>query len=104
MLYEYAIEPDLLTSWASARMVLNLMGFQHARAERLGPRAARDRERLVARGAGPQRVAAIGRDHLPFIQQMYSNSTVEIENEGHTFGSSLSPADKKALTAFLATL
>jgi hypothetical protein len=49
-------------------------------------------------------VSQIGRDHLPFIQQMYSNSTVEIENEGHMFGSSLSPADKKALTAFLATL
>ena len=49
-------------------------------------------------------VSAIGRDHLPFIQQMYSNSTVEIENDGHTFGSSLSPVDKKALTAFLATL
>ena len=53
----------------------------------------------------PDSVAsAIGRDHLPFIQQMYSNSTVEIENEGHMFGSSLSPTDKKALTAFLATL
>ncbi len=49
-------------------------------------------------------VSAIGRDHLPFIQQMYSNSTVEIENDGHTFGSLLSAADKKALTAFLATL
>jgi hypothetical protein len=49
-------------------------------------------------------VSAIGRDHLSFIQQMYSNSTVEIENDGHTFGSLLSAADKKALTAFLATL
>ena len=49
-------------------------------------------------------MSQIGRDHLPFIQQMYSNSTVEVENEGHTFGSALSPADKKALTAFLATL
>ena len=49
-------------------------------------------------------VSTIGRDHLPFIQQMYSNSTVEVENEGHTFGSSLSADDKKALTAFLATL
>ena len=35
---------------------------------------------------------------------MYSNSTIEVENEGHTFGSVLSAADKKALTAFLATL
>ena len=49
-------------------------------------------------------VARIGRDHLPFIQRMYSNSTADVENEGHTFGQSLSPADKKALIAFLATL
>ena len=49
-------------------------------------------------------MSRIGRDHLPFIQRMYSNSTVDVENDGHTFGASLSPADKKALTAFLATL
>jgi hypothetical protein len=49
-------------------------------------------------------VSRIGRDHLPFIQSMYSNSTVEVENDGHVFGASLSPADKRALTAFLATL
>ena len=49
-------------------------------------------------------IARIGRDHLPFIQQMYSNSTADVENEGHTFGQGLSPADKKALIAFLATL
>jgi hypothetical protein len=49
-------------------------------------------------------IARIGRDHLPFIQQMYSNSTADAENEGHTFGQGLSPEDKKALIAFLATL
>jgi hypothetical protein len=49
-------------------------------------------------------IARIGRDHLPFIQRMYSNSTADVENGGHTFGQGLSPADKKALIAFLATL
>lgn len=49
-------------------------------------------------------VSRIGREHLPFLQRMYSNSTVEIENEGHAFAGALSPADKKALMAFLATL
>jgi hypothetical protein len=49
-------------------------------------------------------IARIGRNHLPFIQQMYSNSTAEVENEGHTFGQGLSPADKRALIAFLSTL
>lgn len=32
MLYEYAIEPDVLTSWDKARATLGLMGFQHGRA------------------------------------------------------------------------
>ena len=49
-------------------------------------------------------ISQIGRDHLPFIQRMYSNSTADIENEGHTFGRGLSQADKRALMAFLATL
>jgi hypothetical protein len=49
-------------------------------------------------------VAEVGRDHLPFIQRMYSNSTADVENTGHTFGQSLSAQDKKALVAFLATL
>ena len=49
-------------------------------------------------------IARVGRNHLPFIQQMYSNSTADVENGGHTFGQGLSPADKKALIAFLATL
>ena len=32
MLYEYAIEPDVLHSWDKCRLTLNLMGFQHGRA------------------------------------------------------------------------
>ncbi|MEZ5611868.1 MAG: cytochrome c, partial [Rhodocyclaceae bacterium] len=38
------------------------------------------------------------------VKQVYSACTAEIENEGHRFGEDLSDADKKALTAFLATL
>lgn len=49
-------------------------------------------------------IAQVGRDHLPFIQRMYSTSTADVENAGHTFGQSLSPQDKRALIAFLATL
>lgn len=32
MLFEYAIEPDVLTSWDKTRVTLGLMGFQHGRA------------------------------------------------------------------------
>jgi hypothetical protein len=40
----------------------------------------------------------------PFIEKYYVNSKSRVENAGHTFGEDLSDDDKKALTAFLATL
>lgn len=36
--------------------------------------------------------------------KMYDTCTADVENAGHPFGTSLSAEDKKALTAFLATL
>jgi hypothetical protein len=55
--------------------------------------------------SSPQAVIArIGQEHLPFLQRLYSNSTADVENEGHTFGSDLSPQEKQSLIAFLATL
>ena len=42
--------------------------------------------------------------HREFIRRFYSNTTDYVENKGHTFGEDLSDDDKKALTAFLATL
>jgi hypothetical protein len=44
------------------------------------------------------------RAQWPFIEKYYVNSKARIENAGHTFGEDLSDSDKKALTAFLATL
>lgn len=38
------------------------------------------------------------------VHEVYSSCTAEIENAGHRFGEDLPDADKKALTAFLATL
>ena len=38
------------------------------------------------------------------LREIYSNSLALIENQGHRFGEDLSEQDKKALTAFLATL
>ncbi len=40
----------------------------------------------------------------PELREIYSNSMAFVENQGHTFGEDLSAGDKKALTAFLATL
>ena len=48
-------------------------------------------------------ISVIG-EHRDFIERFYSNTTDYVENRGHTFGEDLSESDKKALTAFLATL
>jgi hypothetical protein len=40
----------------------------------------------------------------PHLLEVYGSCTATVENAGHRFGEGLSPADKKALTAFLATL
>ena len=40
----------------------------------------------------------------PLLLEIYSSCTATVENEGHRFGEGLSAADKKALTAFLATI
>jgi hypothetical protein len=43
-------------------------------------------------------------DQLAFLQRYYSNVLGRVENGGHVFGEQLSEQQKKALTAFLATL
>lgn len=52
----------------------------------------------------PSRFVDILRERRDFISANYETCSQEIENEGHRFGEDLSEADKKALTAFLATL
>ena len=52
----------------------------------------------------PARFVDILREKRDFISANYQTCTEEIENGGHRFGEDLAEADKKALTAFLATL
>jgi len=52
----------------------------------------------------PSRFVEILREKRDFLSANYQTCTQEIENEGHRFGEDLSEADKRALTAFLATL
>lgn len=54
--------------------------------------------------ANPERFVAILKEKRPFIDKNYETCTQVTENEGHRFGEDLSEDDKKALTAFLATL
>jgi mono/diheme cytochrome c family protein len=43
-------------------------------------------------------------EHKPMLEKYYLNSTATVENVGHDFGEGLSDTDKRALTAFMATL
>jgi len=52
----------------------------------------------------PDQVIAIARDKLPLLSRLYSTCTSTVENQGHRFGEALPAEDKRALTAFLATL
>jgi hypothetical protein len=52
----------------------------------------------------PEKAISIVGDHRDFLMRFYSNTTDLVENKGHRFGEDLSESDKKALTAFLATL
>ncbi len=54
--------------------------------------------------ADPAKFVQVFRERKAFIAKHYVSCMAEIENEGHPFGEGLSDADKKALTAFLATL
>jgi hypothetical protein len=52
----------------------------------------------------PRHVLESASQRLPLLIGLYSTSAADIENAGHRFGEDLSDRDKKALTAFLATL
>lgn len=52
----------------------------------------------------PEQVIGIARDRLPLLGELYSTCTSTVENAGHPFGEDLPDTDKRALSAFLATL
>jgi len=54
--------------------------------------------------AQPGRFVEILREKRDFLSANYQTCDQLVENEGHRFGEDLSEADKKAVTAFLATL
>ncbi len=52
----------------------------------------------------PARFVKVLSEKRDFLKTRYLTCMQEVENDGHRFGEDLSEADKKALTAFLATL
>ncbi|HET8549109.1 MAG TPA: hypothetical protein VFL57_13925, partial [Bryobacteraceae bacterium] len=85
-------------------MVLARTNYASVRS-RLGDADAAEVKRLSDQIlADPQRVITLIRAHQPLLERRYMTSSARIENEGHRFGQDLPEADKKALTAFIATL
>lgn len=52
----------------------------------------------------PGQIYEIAKDEGDTLLQLYSTCRAKAENNGHRFGEALSPEDKTALTAFMATL
>ncbi|HET8562781.1 MAG TPA: cytochrome c, partial [Candidatus Binatia bacterium] len=52
----------------------------------------------------PEKLLTAVKKRLPLLLEVYSSSTDLFEDSGHHFGENLSPEDKRALIAFLATL
>ncbi len=52
----------------------------------------------------PKELVNVVKNRRHLLRSIYSSCTALIENAGHRFGEDLLPKDKKALTAFLATL
>ena len=59
---------------------------------------------IASMGPGAITPFTIFHKHEALIQKHYMTNIDFVDNGGHTFGTDLSEADKKALTAFLATL
>jgi hypothetical protein len=85
-------------------MVLARTKYDNLRS-RIGDSDAAEVKKLSDEVLGdPNRVIRIAKNHQALIARRYMTSTARIENEGHRFGQDLPEADKKALTAFIATL
>ena len=78
-------------------------------AQRLGPREGKqvlaDLKAIVKEvRKSPNGLVEALKKRPYLVKQVYSSCFAEVENAGHRFGEGLSDTDKKALTAFLATL
>jgi hypothetical protein len=77
--------------------------------ERFGPEKgklyAAEMKELSSRVlANPEQIVEEVKQRSWITREVYVSCMADIENTGHNFGEQLSDADKKALTAFLATL
>ena len=102
------IPANSMTSLRHKDLVVDLFRAKRDPAQleaRLGKDTAEQMQKLADDIlASPSEFAGLLRGQRELLRRHYSNCTDEIENAGHRFGEDLSDTDKKALTAFLATL
>lgn len=77
--------------------------------ERVGAKAADEAAAVITEMAdevlrNPKQIIGAAGKRLPVLLTLYSTCRAEVENAGHPFGENLSPEDKQALIAFMATL
>jgi hypothetical protein len=77
--------------------------------ERVGAKAADEAAVVITEMAdevlrNPKQLITAAGKRLPVLLTLYSTCRAEVENAGHPFGENLSPEDKQALIAFMATL
>ncbi|MGK2913724.1 MAG: hypothetical protein ACSLE5_04580 [Porticoccaceae bacterium] len=96
-LIEAKLHPAQLETRLTARVGADNARKLTAELKTIGSEIVSDPGRLVD-------AIKAARERLPLLWELYSSCTTDIENAGHRFGEDLSPADKSALIAFLATL
>lgn len=92
MLYEFAIEPDVLTSWDKTRATLGLMGFQHGRAIAAYPSKKRWKKMIFE----ACRKAGCGDREFARIREKVQQSDAKLVRGGppDAFDGSLQPPDE----------
>ncbi|MBI3546316.1 MAG: cytochrome c [Gammaproteobacteria bacterium] len=77
--------------------------------ERVGAKAADEAAAMISEMAdevlrNPKQIISVAGKRLSTLIALYSSCREQVENAGHPFGENLSPEDKQALIAFMATL
>lgn len=94
MLYTYAIEPDALTTWEKCRHILDLMGFQHARAIAAYPN--RKGWKALVRAACRENEALGDRARKRIIEKLdRSNGKLVSAGEPDDYDDSIAPAEER---------
>lgn len=91
MLYEFAIEPDVLANWDRCRNTLNLMGFRHARAIAAYPTRKRWKKMIFE----ACRQATCGDREFARIQEKIRQVDAKLVHSARPYDHSLEPESER---------